>query len=798
MKKLISLCLCLTMLISSAVQLNSYAVSDNSVTAVEQTVKNSDIDYTESTETIDNPCVGYTSTLWYTCKPLETPVYSRAGRLVLMFIDIGGFSSGINGTQDYDLDETFFTNLRKTLENCKNDGCTIALRFRYDANGTDNPEPATFEKVLDHIQQIKDSNILEDYKDVITFVESGFVGKWGEQHGGKYTSLDYKVQLLEAMLDCVPEEIPVTVRTPDIFAKWVGISTSEMDKYVSADGSPQQRVGLYNDGYMGSDSDLGTFSNRAVQTTWLGNQTLHTYYGGEFSGNLDWAKKYDTYLPENAIPEMYKTHLSYINSNIYQLYKDYTFSEQYDVENVDNSAYYGQTVFKFVRDHLGYRFVLRNSELSETVPHGDTLKLNFTVENTGFASLLKAPETELILEKDGNYIRTSLDIDPMQWYSCTTNTESISAKIPAGLEAGKWNAYLKISVGNNDISQVYMRSVKFANNGLWNTSIGANYLGSFEVTGSADTEKLTDNSFYQENSENRSDGEMFTYNDIIIPDGDLSSNSEWTDKTLYTSNGDNAVYISNDEKNLYVMAKIVQNAQSPVYNIKIECDSETYWLYYMPNGYVYFNKGDYTGCICKHVGNYVEYVIPFDVIGLETGKSLSSVRVFVQDSSVTGWTNVGDLKGGEYTINENFDVYTACRDINLKENESFSLNVETSLKNATYQWYLNDKKIEGATEKTFTIRNASAESKGTYSVAVISESGFEKKVPVCNLNEVYGNETPDIVGDVNRDGTVDKSDMKLLKEYVLGMETADSYADVNKDGVIDTVDIIKLKNILSQ
>ena len=33
------------------------------------------------------------------------------------------------------------------------------------------------------------------------------------------------------------------------------------------------------------------------------------------------AQKYDTYLPQNAIPEMYKTHLSYINSNIYNLYK---------------------------------------------------------------------------------------------------------------------------------------------------------------------------------------------------------------------------------------------------------------------------------------------------------------------------------------------------------------------------------------------------------------------------------------------------------------------------------------------
>lgn len=797
MKKLISLCLCLTMLVSSAVQFNSYTLEENPVNAVEQVVKSSDIDYTESTETIVNPCAGYTSTIWYACKPNETPVYSRSGGLVLMFIDIGGFSSGINGTADYDLDETFFTNLRKTFENCRNNGCTIALRFRYDANGTENPEPATFEKVLDHIQQIKDNNILEDYKDIITFVESGFVGKWGEQHGGKYTSIDYKVKLLEAMLDCVPEEIPVTVRTPDIFAKWVDIPTNEMDKYISEDGSPQQRVGLYNDGYMGSDSDLGTFSNRAVQTAWLGKQTLHTYYGGEFSGNLDWAKKYDTYLPENAIPEMYKTHLSYINSNIYQLYNDYTFSEQYDVENVDNSAYYGQTVFKFIRDHLGYRFVLRNSELSETVPQGDTLKLNFTVENTGFASLLKAPETELILEKDGNYIRTNLDIDPMQWYSCTTNTESISAKIPAGLEKGKWNVYLKISVGNNEISQVHMRSVKFANNEIWNTSIGANYLGSFEVTDSTDTEKLADNSFYQENSEIHSNGEMFTYNNIIIPDGSLSSSHEWTQEKLYTEKENNQLYISNDDKNLYVMAKIVQNAKSPVYNIRVEHDGESYWLYYMPNGYVYFNKGDYNGCICKHVGDYVEFVIPFgDIMGLESGVTLSSVRVFVQDSSVTGWENVGDLKGSEYTINENFDVYTACRTINLNENENFNLNVETSLGNATYQWYLNDKEIYGATEKTYTIENASSESKGTYSVIATSESGFEKKVNVCNLNEVYSN--TDITGDINKDGKIDNSDMKLLKEYVLGMKTADISADVNKDGVIDTSDIAELKNILSK
>ncbi|MBR4319546.1 MAG: DUF4874 domain-containing protein, partial [Oscillospiraceae bacterium] len=314
----------------------------------------SGMQYQESTETITNPGAGYTQTLWYKCKPNETTVQNPVGNLVLMFVDIGAFSSGINGMTetdnegntvytegtDYDLDEQFFKAMRGTLENCRKNGSTVAFRFRYDANGKTNPEPASFEQVLHHIDQIKQDGFLEDYKDILMFVESGFVGAWGEQHSGKYTSLEYKAQLLEAMLDLVPDDIPVTVRTPNIFAKWAGIEPKELADWVSEPESKAARVGLYNDGYMGSDSDLGTYADRAIETAWLGRQTVRTYYGGEFSGNLEWAKKYDTYLPENAIPEMYQTHLSYINSNIYQLYQNDIFGEACDVANVDNSAYY--------------------------------------------------------------------------------------------------------------------------------------------------------------------------------------------------------------------------------------------------------------------------------------------------------------------------------------------------------------------------------------------------------------------------------------------------------------------------
>ena len=56
----------------------------------------------ESTETILNPGMGYTSTLWYRCAPGKTAVQNPSGALVLMFIDIGAFSSGENGTTDDD------------------------------------------------------------------------------------------------------------------------------------------------------------------------------------------------------------------------------------------------------------------------------------------------------------------------------------------------------------------------------------------------------------------------------------------------------------------------------------------------------------------------------------------------------------------------------------------------------------------------------------------------------------------------------------------------------------------------
>lgn len=782
-------------------------------TAAEPTLVDSGVDYTESIETIPNPGMGYTSTLWYYCKPGDTPVKNPTGALVLMFIDIGAFSSGANCTRDdegnpiagtgvdYPLDDTFFAGLRGTFENCRKNGCTIALRFRYDGNGLTNPEPATYEAMVAHVQQIADSGLLEEYKDILMYVESGLVGCYGEQWGGKYCSIETKAELLDLWLDVVPDEIPVTVRTPNIFAKWAGIATSELGDWVSEPHSRAARVGLYNDGYMGSNSDLGTYGNREIETKWLHHQTFTSYFGGEFSGNLSFAQQYDTYLPENALPEMYYTHLSYINSNIYSLYKDYTYSAAYDVGGADNSSYYGQNVWKFMRDHLGYRFVLRDSDLSANVPQGGALNLAFSVENTGFANPIREQKAEILLEKDGNYIRTEVDLDSRSWHSCETVNAALTLQIPGGLEAGAWNVYLKLSVGDNTVSQVAKRSVRFANENVWNDAIGANYLGSFTVT--ADASGALVREFAQTNAAHpvaASQGTVYSVNGSCTPNGILSHYGERDPERMIAENDKGEqLFLWSDEDYFYISASMKNTAVSPVYNVQLlkKGEEKRYWLYFESGGGVYFNSGSHEGSFIKYSSDAVEFCIPLEMMQVERGTEFEYVRLFLQDSSIPGWELKSDLKSGAATLDGCFDIYTAQQTVTLAAGDTMDLRVETSAKNPTYQWMHDGTPIAGAQDVAYMLPAADAQTKGDYSVLVTSESGLSKEVCVLRVLDV-GSELPR--GDVNGDGQVTMADVVLLQKYLLCMEqltvAQGARAEFTGDGKLTAADLTLLKRIL--
>lgn len=689
--------------------------------------------FSEYVGTVSNPGIGYTTTDWYHTKLNETPVHNKQGDIVLFFVDLSPFSAGANADGvDYDLDERFFISLRSTFENCRNNGSTVAVRFRYDENGKDNPEPNSFEQVLKHISQIKKNGVLEDYKDILMFVESGFVGKWGEQHGGKYTTVDYKAQLLAAMLDCVPSPVPVTVRTPDTFAKYVGIERKKLAEYRVEEGSDAARVGLYNDGYLGSDSDLGTYADREIETAWLSNQTLTSYFGGEFSGNIDFAKKYDAYLPENCIPEMYKTHLSYINGNIFQLYKDYKFDKKYDVEGYDNSAYYGKTVFDFIRDHLGYRFVLKETSFPKCVNQGGNLEFSFSLVNNGFANPVKKQKCELILEKDGNFIKTEVELDPTKWFSGASIEKSLKIKLPAFLETGEWRVYLKSSIGVGGLADYSFRSVRFANNDVWNDKLGANYLGFVEIK--ASDENITDNVF-GEVGKTAQFANLFNLFGRVAVDG-VISDGEWKEEDKIASDGNYSLYAKCDEENLYIAADIPHNSKAPVFNVhaKNAANGKSYWLYQQSSGIIYFDKDKelgHRGMLLKYSDTAFEFKIPFYMLEIKDGSQLSEISVSIQDSS-DKWAGKGSLKtNSPYTVKADFSVFNVFQKLTVASGDSVSFKIEADTEIKTAIWYMDGNEIAKGNLLTLNFKDGVKASRIT--AKITSENGSQKTVEIAEV-----------------------------------------------------------------
>ncbi|MDE7300690.1 MAG: DUF4832 domain-containing protein, partial [Clostridia bacterium] len=554
------------------------------------------------------------------------------------------------------------------------------------------------------------------YKDILMFVESGFVGQWGEQHGGKYTSLEYKARLLEAVLDLVPAPVPVTVRTPDIFAKYVGIQRNELATY-ECKNDTERRVGLYNDGYMGSKSDLGTYANREIETEWLGKQTLTSYFGGEFSGNIEFAVSEGQYVPEKAIPEMYKTHLSYINGNIFPLYKDYTFSKKYDVDFIDNSAYYGQTVWQFIRDHLGYRFVLEEGKIDKRVAAGGQLNLSFTLTNKGFANPVKKQKCEIILEKDGAFTSCEVDLDPTKWYSGERVTNELHLNIPSFLDAGKWNIYFKSSIGNDGFGQYNVRSVRFANENVWNEVYGANLLGSFEVTATGNAK--TQNSFYEVGA-GKAQSHLYNLSSKVTVDGKLSTPYEWSDGDVVAEENGHKIYLKCDESFLYLYCDMPHLSTAPVFNVRAKTDrsDKTFWLYVQNNGATYFsNDGEtgHKGLELKWTDGAFEYKIPLYMFKLENGGKVTSLSAFIQDSQ-DGWKRTGSVATEqEFEIKRDFSVYNSFEKVTVAAGGSYTLTVETDAEIAGVQWFKGDKEIAGMNGATLTLNDISAGDGGEYS-----------------------------------------------------------------------------------
>ena len=494
-----------------------------------------DIDYTETLDDIKNPERGFYSTAFLKMMPTGTKPTTSGANLVHLRISIGEFSGAVNGTGDLELTADALNALDQTLQNIKSRGGSVILRFAYDGfNGKKDLEPS-LDMILKHISQLKP--VFYKNQDVIAYVELGFFGPWGEMHSSKISSTENVSKAIDVMLDAVPENIKIGVRTPNYYAKWAGIDRATLNENITVKGTNAYRVGLFNDGYLGSNNDLGTFANREIEIAWLEKQAMHTFYGGEVVANANPSSKPAINTVAYMSEEAFKTHTTYLNSewngNVINAWKEETY-------NGSDELYKGQTGYLYIANHLGYRFVLRKSEVTNEIRQNDKLKVKLQIENVGFANLINDKKVTLVLEKEGQMHEILTNIDATTWNSKENSNINIEVSLPEDIELGEWNIYLRISQEGDIESDNNYKCIKLANADIWKEDIGANYIGKVNILEKkieeppADTDDLddTDHTDDSDSSEDQNESEKPDSSDgQKNPDSNGKDKQDKEDKT---------------------------------------------------------------------------------------------------------------------------------------------------------------------------------------------------------------------------------------------------------------------------
>ena len=159
-------------------------------------------------------------------------------------------------------------------------------------------------------------------------------------------------------------------------------------------------------------------------------------------------------------------------------------------------VYDGKTGLEYFRDRLGYRLVLREAKVSESVKQNGTLKFEGKIQNVGFGNIVNGKKVSVILKaKNGSKAYTATtNLDARDWLTAEngdSRAENVAAwrnlnfsikmsalgKVPAG----EYDIFLKI----NDPKEISAnkRCIRFANKGnSWNADLGANLIGSTKVS----------------------------------------------------------------------------------------------------------------------------------------------------------------------------------------------------------------------------------------------------------------------------------------------------------------------------
>ncbi len=355
-------------------------------------------------------------------------------RLALLLIDLGAY-------RERPLDEVALAQIEEGLALFEEWGKELLLRFVYDRSGEGMlREPSSLKLIQTHMGQL--AELLFRYEQRIYGLQGLFVGSWGEMHSSRFLTPRSMAELWSSMRQAAPESCFLAVRRPSQWRELAGFSDRWEERELE-EKARSLRLGLFNDGLLGSDTDLGTwqedsarqeldFQDRLCRYVPNGGETVG---GGKPSGMEQVAERFS------------RLHLTYLNG----LY-DPRILEQWK-----QTRYQGENGYHYIGKRLGYRFVVREAGLMKKVG----FRLRIVVENTGFGCFYQEGELALLLrDQEGNARRLELETDPRRFWP-GERREILTELAEGWLDQEKEPYFLSLAMTRRKDQAV----VRFANEG---------------------------------------------------------------------------------------------------------------------------------------------------------------------------------------------------------------------------------------------------------------------------------------------------------------------------------------------
>lgn len=365
------------------------------------------------------------------------------------------FISGTRITNEY------LTNMQTDFNTIRAAGAKVIIRFTYSSSSSTTIFQPTKAQILIHMKQL--NAVLRANKDVIVSIQAGFIGKYGEWYytgsselgDGDFTNLTNiqwanRKEIFDYMQANFPPEIPLQLRY--VFAKQKMYGTTFIG-----------RIGFYNDSFLGTWGDSGTFlvgsangsPNTADVTYWL-KSTENNPVTGET--NMVNAPRTAC---SNAMLEMDRFNWSLIN-------KDYFPTVITDWQT--------NGCFTEMQKNLGYNFRLNSSSISSG-------RLTINIGNYGYANLFKVRRAILICKNTTTNVNYSYVIDTNLRGLTTTDRVITVSLATLGLPVGEYKLLLSLPDPNTSLASNPKYAIRCSNLNTWTAEGFNDLLLTYSVVG---------------------------------------------------------------------------------------------------------------------------------------------------------------------------------------------------------------------------------------------------------------------------------------------------------------------------